>query len=195
MRSYKTQADDHTPGPWELRQSTRGHMGDSYYFLDHVQGGEGYSHVRFQPDEVSDADARLIAAAPDLLAALYNMVALQEVVAAPYKSMAADEAISNGRAAIARATSLSQGGSKKMSHNNLGHEYSCQYSAEFPVDQWDRPGGLYSLADVPVAAHKILTREGVVFAQNEDGTKFHVRDDAENFTRWVPADAVTPAEK
>jgi hypothetical protein len=67
----------------------------------------------------------------------------------------------------------------------------CTYTAQFPVDEWDRPGGLYSLADVPVVRHKTLTREGFLFARNEAATKFHVRDAAENFTRWVPADAVT----
>ena len=55
-------------------------------------------------DQEQEANARLIAAAPDLLAVL------QEVVAAPYMSKAADdewatdEAIKNARAAIAQAT-------------------------------------------------------------------------------------------
>lgn len=52
----------HTPGPWELRQSTNG-----YWFIDHEQGGEGYTLTKL---ECGEDDARLIAAAPELLVAL-----------------------------------------------------------------------------------------------------------------------------
>lgn len=51
-----------TPAPWELRQSTNG-----YWFIDYEQGGEGYTLTKL---ECGERDARLIAAAPDLLAAL-----------------------------------------------------------------------------------------------------------------------------
>ena len=54
----------HTPGPWELRQSSRG-----YWFIDHEHGGESYTLTKLE-DLTSEADARLIAAAPDLHAAL-----------------------------------------------------------------------------------------------------------------------------
>jgi len=53
----------HTPGPWELRQSTR----HGYWFIDYEQGGEGYTLTKLNCEE---ADAHLIAAAPDLLEAL-----------------------------------------------------------------------------------------------------------------------------
>ena len=100
---------EHTPGPWELRQSTLGHIGDSYYFLDHVQGGEGYSHVRFQPDEVSDADARLIAAAPDLLAVLCKVADMGENTASLSigHTAALKELGRNARAAVERAKAKS----------------------------------------------------------------------------------------
>lgn len=52
---------DYTPGPWEARK----HHDDSHWFVDHQQGGEGYTLV----DELSEGDANLIASAPDLLEA------------------------------------------------------------------------------------------------------------------------------
>ena len=59
---------EHTPGPWEARE----HSDGSHWFVDWEQGGEGYTLV----DGLSEADARLIAAAPDLLAALRKADAL-----------------------------------------------------------------------------------------------------------------------
>ena len=58
----------HTPGPWELRFSTRG-----YWFIDHERGGESYTLTKLE-DCTNEADARLIAAAPELLTALQNCV-------------------------------------------------------------------------------------------------------------------------
>jgi hypothetical protein len=52
----------HTPGPWELRQSTR-----DYWFIDYEQGGEDYTLTKL---ECGERDARLISAAPELFAAL-----------------------------------------------------------------------------------------------------------------------------
>jgi hypothetical protein len=57
----------HTPGPWELRQSGR-----DYWFIDHEQGGESYTLTKLE-NWTNEADARLIAAAPDLLAALQKI--------------------------------------------------------------------------------------------------------------------------
>lgn len=56
---------NHTPAPWELRQSANG-----YWFIDHEQGGEGYTLTKLDCDEI---DARLISAAPELLAALIEL--------------------------------------------------------------------------------------------------------------------------
>ena len=44
--------------------------------------------------------------------------------------------------------------------------YRCYYEAEWPVDEYDRPGGLHSLADLPVVGHKRITRRGLVMARN-----------------------------
>jgi hypothetical protein len=60
----------HTPGAWELRQSNR-----DYWFIDHNQGGESYTLTKL---ECSEVDARLIAAAPDLLVALQDLLSATE---------------------------------------------------------------------------------------------------------------------
>ena len=54
---------EHTKGPWEARWSERG----QYWFIDHPQQEGSATLTKLDCDE---ADARLISAAPDLLAAL-----------------------------------------------------------------------------------------------------------------------------
>ena len=59
----------HTPGPWRLQLKDK--------FTDHpfvVRGEQGGFCVLGLSDEAEKADARLIAAAPDLLEALKNLV-------------------------------------------------------------------------------------------------------------------------
>jgi hypothetical protein len=63
--------NEHTPGPWEARWSERG----QYWFIDHEQGGEGYTLTKLNCEE---ADARLISAAPELLEALKNAIEIIE---------------------------------------------------------------------------------------------------------------------
>jgi hypothetical protein len=82
----------HIPAPWELRQSTSG-----YWFIDYEQGGEGYTLTKL---ECGERDARLIAAAPDVLAALRNVIASYR--ANDPDSMA--NAVNDAEAAIAKAT-------------------------------------------------------------------------------------------
>jgi len=55
----------HTPGPWHL------HIGDDYAEVS-VQCGDATIEIfnAYRDEECVDADARLIAAAPDMLAAL-----------------------------------------------------------------------------------------------------------------------------
>jgi hypothetical protein len=60
----------YTPAPWELRQSANG-----YWFIDYEQGGESYTLTKL---ECGEDDARLIAAAPDLLIALRNLLEVVE---------------------------------------------------------------------------------------------------------------------
>ena len=64
--------------------------------------------------------------------------------------------------------------------------YHCTYRKVFPVDEYGRLGGLYSLADLPIMEHKELTRSGVIIAKNEEEQYYKVRDTEKNFTEWVP---------
>tara|TARA_R110002074_G_scaffold278303_5_gene449811 strand:- start:119 stop:379 length:261 start_codon:yes stop_codon:yes gene_type:complete len=66
----------------------------------------------------------------------------------------------------------------------------CKYTAEFPVDEWDRLGGLYSLADVPIAKYKKITREGTITARDRDTRLFEIQDEEKGFTIVVPMDDV-----
>ena len=38
----------------------------------------------------------------------------------------------------------------------------CKYKYKFPVDEFGRPGAMYSLADLPVAGYKVLERIGTL---------------------------------
>ena len=69
--------------------------------------------------------------------------------------------------------------------------YHCTYKKEFPVDEYGRIGGLYSLADLPIVQHAELTREGIIEAKNEQHQYYKVRDVEKNFTEWVPMIDVT----
>ena len=67
----------------------------------------------------------------------------------------------------------------------------CKYKYEFPVDEWDRPSGFYTLADVPIAGIKVLERTGELIAKNIEHKMFYVKDD-DNLAMniWVKADDV-----
>jgi len=70
-------------------------------------------------------------------------------------------------------------------------EYHCTYKMEFPVDEYGRLGGLYSLADLPIMEHKQLSRTGIIVAQDEERQYFKIRDVEKNFESWVPMMDVT----
>ena len=70
-------------------------------------------------------------------------------------------------------------------------EYHCTYKKVFPVDEYGRPGGFYSLADLPIMEHKELTRSGIILAKNEEEQYYKVQDTEKNFTEWVPMSDVT----
>ena len=61
----------------------------------------------------------------------------------------------------------------------------------FPVDEYGRLGGFYSLADLPIMEHKEMTRTGVIEAQDQNRQTFKIRDTEKNFVEWVPMDDVT----
>ena len=70
-------------------------------------------------------------------------------------------------------------------------EYHCTYKKVFPVDEFGRPGGFYSLADLPIMEHKELTRSGIIVAKNDEEQYYKVRDTEKNFVEWVPMTDVT----
>ena len=69
--------------------------------------------------------------------------------------------------------------------------YHCTYKKVFPLDEYGRLGGLYSLVDLPIMEDKEMTRTGVIIAKNEEGQYYKVRDTEKNFTEWVPMVDVT----
>ena len=69
--------------------------------------------------------------------------------------------------------------------------YSCTYKKVFPVDEYGRLGGFYSLADLPIMEHKEMTRTGVIEAQAQNRQTFKIRDTEKNFVEWVPMEDVT----
>ena len=72
--------------------------------------------------------------------------------------------------------------------------YRCYYEAEWPVDEYDRPGGLHSLVDLPVVGYKRITRRGLVIARNREDTKYQVKDLELCCEVWVPKKDVALGE-
>ena len=64
--------------------------------------------------------------------------------------------------------------------------YRCYYTKEFPVDEYGRIGGMYSLADLPIAGYDKISRPGIIVSKNEEHQWYKVRDVEKNFTEWVP---------
>ena len=64
--------------------------------------------------------------------------------------------------------------------------YNCTYTYDFPVDEFGRLGGLYSLADLPIATHERMVRVGILEGKNEESQMYKVRDKEKNFVRWIP---------
>ena len=69
--------------------------------------------------------------------------------------------------------------------------YNCTYTYDFPVDEYGRLGGLYSLADLPIMEHKQLSRNGIIVSKNEERQYYKIRDTEKNFESWVPMMDVT----
>jgi len=96
---------EHTPGPWRLKPDEGGHGYDpqepGYYIVD--ERGQYVAQVReesWRPDEAleigaeeTEANARLVAAAPDLAAALEAAAASLENVGAHVPAEQAREAL------------------------------------------------------------------------------------------------------
>ncbi len=88
----------HTPGTWAVERAT-GENGVGQYHVTPCSGDEDYGCI------YSEADARLIAAAPDLLAALTEAHALLEYAAECEFDFGEGftQAMEQNRAAIAKA--------------------------------------------------------------------------------------------
>lgn len=88
----------HTPGPWQIRQHEKG------FVVFYSDGGirsntaQCYSSNVCEEHGSAEANARLIASAPDLLAAL------QEILIANDHNEELDKPLAEARAAIAKAT-------------------------------------------------------------------------------------------
>lgn len=118
-----TQHTQHTPGPWvfDLSKSWRPHRVSLCHFVgnddaDIAHIGENFSSNRSPAETI--ANARLIAAAPDLLASLERLVTLMNIVGdEPFRNGVTDSTgsmdegiviaskwLHEARAAIAKAT-------------------------------------------------------------------------------------------
>ena len=94
----------HTPGPWSLspsfdRVERRVQHGDNPPLVWGIASGINSAHPDYLPRAEQIANARLIAAAPELLAALEELCA-DKYLADPINA----DRMRNARAAIAKAT-------------------------------------------------------------------------------------------
>lgn len=89
----------HTPGPWNLYDDTA-----STGRIEIVALGKTVARIYRSVPEEDLPNARLIAAAPDLLEALRGVVAMIDSLNSAYGSEQVDSVVSNGRAVIAKAT-------------------------------------------------------------------------------------------
>lgn len=101
----------HTPGPWEVSKGYDGSISVSAtrpYRINNISAGtpvicDVYQHLEF--DSFSgEANARLIAAAPELLDALRGLLALEEENLRGYDDIDVCTEVQFARAAIAKAT-------------------------------------------------------------------------------------------
>lgn len=92
------EANQHTPGPW---------LENGWYVIS--EGGDDVCHVHEAMQTTRAANARLIASAPELLAALQVAVATIERLATVRNGFSsANGTLDVARAAIAKATGVRQ---------------------------------------------------------------------------------------
>tara|TARA_A100001011_G_scaffold132594_1_gene139724 strand:+ start:3162 stop:3416 length:255 start_codon:yes stop_codon:yes gene_type:complete len=74
--------------------------------------------------------------------------------------------------------------------------YTCKYKADWPVDEYGRLGGMYSLADLPVQGYVELERKGTLVSQDSKRKMYEVQDNEKVFVkRVVPFDKVSNIEE
>lgn len=96
----------HTPAPWIYRTVPSDSVdGKTSYWIDTVNAAP-LADVRTRPDNEHEANARLIAAAPELLEALINLVEDVEFAQPQIESgLIGNRQIKKARLAIEKATS------------------------------------------------------------------------------------------
>jgi len=63
--------------------------------------------------------------------------------------------------------------------------YTCTYKAEWPVDEYGRLGGMYSLTDLPIKGYVTMERKGILVSQDERRQLYQVQDQEKKFTKRV----------
>ena len=74
----------------------------------------------------------------------------------------------------------------------------CTYTYKFVVDEFGRPGGMYSLADLPITGYKVLERTGTIISQDSKNQLFEIKDtgkDPGGFTIVIPMKDVKITDK
>ena len=62
----------------------------------------------------------------------------------------------------------------------------CRYKYKFPVDEFGRPGAMYSLADLPVVGYKVLERTGTLKKRDTEKELYELKDNEKNWKLVVP---------
>jgi hypothetical protein len=91
----------HTPGPWKVKAGSNAVLAGRKQICSHVNAASVLPVNIVQDYEIATANARLIAAAPDLLEALKDIVEFWDSIV---PTDAVNQMHINARAAIAKAT-------------------------------------------------------------------------------------------
>jgi len=66
-----------------------------------------------------------------------------------------------------------------------GKTYTCTFVLkDYPLDEFGRPGGIYSMSDLPIAKYGDYTSTGALVARDVDSELFEVLDHRTN-KKWV----------
>jgi hypothetical protein len=77
----------------------------------------------------------------------------------------------------------------------MSARYRCYYNRQWPLDEYGRLGGLYSLVDLPIVEERVTSRPGIIVAKNDQNRMYRVMDAAQRqIENWVPMDDVTVGE-